>query len=39
MSDIAGMPYVKAEFDEDGKLKDAVSLPSEVTDLFVISHG
>ena len=39
MSDIAGMPYVKAEFDEDGKLKDAVSLPAGVTDLFVISHG
>jgi len=39
MNDIAGMPYVKAEFDEDGKLKDAVSLPAGVTDLFVISHG
>ena len=39
MSDIAGIPYVKAEFDKDGNLTDPVSLPSGVTDLFVISHG
>ena len=39
MSDIAGIPYVEAEFDKKGSLKNQVSLPAGVTDLFVISHG
>ena len=39
MNDIAGIPYVEAEFDKNGNLKNQVSLPSGVTDLIVISHG
>src|SRR5436190_24027538 len=39
MSDIAGIPYVEAEFDKNGALQNPVNLPAGVTDLFVISHG
>ncbi|MEO8372437.1 MAG: hypothetical protein ABI806_24840, partial [Candidatus Solibacter sp.] len=39
MSDIAGIPYVEAEFDKNGALQNPVNLPPGVTDLFVISHG
>jgi predicted alpha/beta hydrolase family esterase len=39
MNDIAGIPYVEAEFDKDGTLKTAVVLPAGVTDIAVISHG
>jgi hypothetical protein len=39
MSDIAGIPYVEAQFDKNGTLESPVALPAGVTDLFVISHG
>jgi len=39
MSDIAGIPYVEAEFDKNGALQNTVTLPAGVTDLFVMSHG
>ena len=39
MTDIAGIPYVEAQFDKNGNLTNPVSLPSGVTDLLVISHG
>ena len=39
MTDIAGIPYVEAEFDKNGALQNAVTLPAGVTDLFVMSHG
>jgi hypothetical protein len=39
MSDIAGIPYVEAQFDKHGTLERPVALPAGVTDLFVISHG
>lgn len=39
MSDIAGIPYVEAQFDKNGVLQTPVNLPPGVTDLFVMSHG
>ena len=39
MRDIAGIPYVEAEFDKQGALLGQVNLPADVTDLFVVSHG
>src|SRR5262245_26413025 len=39
MNDIAGIPYVAAEFDKSGKSVNAVTLPSGVTDVIVVSHG
>jgi hypothetical protein len=39
MSDIAGIPYIEAQFDKKGTLERPVTLPAGVTDLFVISHG
>ena len=39
MNDIAGIPYVEAEFDKNGNLKNPVALPAGTTDLIVISHG
>jgi hypothetical protein len=39
MDIVPGMPYVEAEFDKNGALKNQVSVPAGVTDLFVISHG
>jgi hypothetical protein len=39
MDNIAGIPYVEAEFDKNGTLKNQVTVPAGVTDLFVISHG
>lgn len=39
MQDIAGLPYVEAPFDKDGRLERPVALPNGVTDLFVVSHG
>lgn len=39
MSDIAGIPFVEAQFDKNGTLQSPVVLPAGVTDLFVISHG
>lgn len=39
MNDIAGLPYVEANFDKTGKLLNAFAVPAGVTDLFVVSHG
>ena len=39
MNDIAGIPYVEAQFDKNGALLADVNLPAGVTDLFVVSHG
>ncbi len=39
MNDIAGIPYVEAQFDKNGDLQNQVNLPAGVTDLFVMSHG
>src|ERR1043166_2582965 len=39
MTDIAGIPYLEAEFDESGTLQSQVVLPAGVTDLLVMSHG
>lgn len=39
MSDIAGIPYVEAQFDKNGVPETQVDLPAGVTDLFVMSHG
>lgn len=40
MNEIAGIPYIEAEFDKNGAEAGAqVNLPAGVTDLFVISHG
>jgi len=39
MADIAGIPFEEANFDREGKLQHAVTLPAGTTDVFVISHG
>ncbi|PYP77042.1 MAG: hypothetical protein DMD35_16520 [Gemmatimonadetes bacterium] len=39
MNDIAGIPYFTAEFDINGRLKAPVTLPGDVTDAIVVSHG
>ena len=39
MNDIAGIPYLDAQFDTSGTLRSPVTLPAGVTDLFVMSHG
>src|SRR5215510_7981174 len=39
MNDIAGIPYVAAEFDKSGKSVNAVTVPAGVTDVIVVSHG
>src|SRR5512132_55302 len=41
MNDIAGIPYVEAQFNKDGGLENQneINLPAGVTDLFVMSHG
>lgn len=40
MSDIAGIPYVEAEFDKKGKpVGTAPSLPPGTNEVFVFSHG
>ena len=39
MNDIAGIPYVAAEFDKSGQLVHPVTIPSGVTDVIVVSHG
>jgi predicted alpha/beta hydrolase family esterase len=39
MDNIAGIPYVVAEFDINGTLKQPVVLPTDVTDAIVVSHG
>ncbi|SOD40740.1 hypothetical protein [Nitrosovibrio sp. Nv4] len=40
MNDIAGIPYVEAQFDKNGRpASDQVVLPAGVTDVLIISHG
>ena len=39
MNDIAGIPYVVAEFDINGNLKHPVDLPAGVDEVIVVSHG
>ncbi|MEO7318301.1 MAG: hypothetical protein ABIZ56_04875 [Chthoniobacteraceae bacterium] len=39
MNDIAGIPYVEAQFDKNGSPENQVTLAAGVTDLFVMSHG
>ncbi len=40
MSDIAGIPYVEAEFDKNGNpVGPASSLPAGTNEVFVFSHG
>jgi len=39
MNDIAGIPYVAANFEMDGRLLNPVTVPNGTTDLIVISHG
>src|SRR6059058_3924798 len=39
MDNIAGIPYVVAEFDGGGALQNPVMLPNDVTDAIVVSHG
>lgn len=41
MDDIAGIPYVEAQFNKDGtpSNQNQINLPAGVTDLFVVSHG
>ena len=39
MNDIAGIPYFVAEFDINGKLKAPVTLPADVDEVIVVSHG
>jgi hypothetical protein len=39
MSDIAGIPYFKVDFDKNGVFAALPAIPNETTDLFVISHG
>src|SRR6266536_1894771 len=39
MNDIAGIPYIEAQFDKNGTLQKQVNLPADVTDLLLMSHG
>ena len=39
MNDIAGIPYFRAEFDINGNLKQPVTLPADVDEVIVVSHG
>jgi hypothetical protein len=39
MNEIAGIPYIEAQFDKNGGGSRDVILPAGITDLFVISHG
>src|SRR5688500_9160932 len=39
MNDIAGIPYIEAQFDKNGRPTGEVVLPAGVTDVLVISHG
>jgi hypothetical protein len=39
MADIAGIPFLEANFDKDGNLQNAVDLPAGITDVFIMSHG
>jgi hypothetical protein len=39
MNDIAGIPYIRAPFEIDGRLTSTVKIPAGTTDVIVISHG
>ena len=39
MNDIAGIPYVTAQFEFDGRLLNSVKIPDGTTDVIVVSHG
>ena len=39
MNDFAGIPYIRALFEIDGRLLSAVNLPAGTTDVIVMSHG
>src|SRR6266404_3867630 len=39
MNDIGGIPYCQVHFDKNGAPLDNFTLPPNLTDLFVISHG
>jgi hypothetical protein len=39
MADIAGIPFLEANFDKDGNLQNAVDLPAGTTDVLIMSHG
>ena len=39
MADIAGIPFVEANFDKNGNLQNGVVLPAGTTDVLIISHG
>jgi hypothetical protein len=42
MTTLAGVPFVRLEFDKDGDVRDSAALgalPDDVTDLIVMSHG
>jgi len=39
MADIAGIPFVEANFNKDGNPQNAVDLPAGTTDVFIVSHG
>jgi hypothetical protein len=39
MNDIAGIPYFVAEFDVNGQLNAPVTLPADVDEVIVVSHG
>jgi hypothetical protein len=39
MAEIAGIPFIEANFDKDGNLQNAVDLQAGTTDVFIMSHG
>jgi predicted alpha/beta hydrolase family esterase len=39
MNDIAGIPYITAPFEMDGRLLAPVTVPAGTTDIIVMSHG
>jgi predicted alpha/beta hydrolase family esterase len=39
MNDIAGIPYIRAPFEMDGRLLQQVNVPAGTTDVIVVSHG
>ncbi len=39
MNEIAGIPYLEAEFDKNGKLLQQFFFPGDITDVYVMSHG
>jgi predicted alpha/beta hydrolase family esterase len=39
MPTIAGLPYVKAEFDKNGAPLNQVTVPAGLTDVIIFSHG